>query len=82
MENSINSKPSRMGRPVGTRNTEPSDLVARLREHTKQRQQDLAATLKIGISTLRRYESESIIPTTGEIRDRIFAYAKKQGVKP
>ena len=70
------------GRPQGSKITESSTLIVRLREKSGMRQQDVAQFIGAGISTVRRYEAESIIPTQGAVRMRIDALAKKHGLTP
>lgn len=75
----------RGGRPVGTLKTESSDLVARLRAASGPpplTQEDFAREIGCGSSTIRRYELQNLLPTSGAIRDAIFRLAEKYGVTP
>ncbi len=68
------------GRKLGTELTEPSTLVARLREKTGDKQEDFARRIGAGTATVRRYERLSIIPKGGRIRAALEKLAKRAGV--
>lgn len=73
-------QPVRKGRPVGTKTTEHSTLVSRLRSHMEIPQEDFARLIGVREKTVRNYEKQSVIPKIGLVREAIEKLAKKQGV--
>ena len=67
----LQPEPKRGGRPSGSRSTESSTLVARVRAAMEEPQEDFARRIGVRERTVRNYETNSVIPKSGLVRAAI-----------
>ena len=76
----LQPEPKRGGRPSGSRSTESSTLVARVRAKLEEPQEDFARRIGVRERTVRNYETNSVIPKSGLVRAAIDRLARANDV--